>query len=414
MYNTNDTIETNVQQPLLTEAGFTSPSQEEILQAVQADLNQAFGGNVNPALNTPQGQLARSQTAILSDFFDALLEVFNGIDPAFASGRMQDALGRIYFLTRKPETATIAEVELTLTGTNLPLLKAGTILATDSVSNGHLYALLEDFSVPANTPSPITTTLACLTKGAVECPANSLLLYQGNLGIASLNNPSAGVTGQEAEGRIDFENRRANSVASQSMGQNAALLGALLSLDGVEDAQVIDNAANATQTISGVTLQPHSLYAVLVGGSAEEIGKAFLAKKPPGCATNGSEKVTVTEENAAYGDHPPSYVFFFDYATPVNLYLKVVLASLKNVPSNANELVVKAIINYFKAPETRPKLGATLYSSDLIVSLRETYPWARILSLSLGVTAEAGQSELTLPLGQIAVTDANFISVILQ
>ena len=84
----------------MTAAGFVAPSEPDILAGVQADINAALGGNVNPALNTPQGQLATSETAIIGDCNDQLLALFNGFDPRNAIGRQQDALGYIYFMKR--------------------------------------------------------------------------------------------------------------------------------------------------------------------------------------------------------------------------------------------------------------------------------------------------------------------------
>ncbi|QCE35630.1 hypothetical protein FAI40_10005 [Acetobacteraceae bacterium] len=407
-------ITTNVPAPTLTAAGYSAPSEQDILSGVQADINAAFGGNVNPALNTPQGQIAISETAILGDFLSSVLEVFNGMDPSEASGRMQDALGRIYFMNRKQATPTTVEVQLTLTGNGLPLLKAGTVVATDAISGGNLYALLSDTYFPAGTASPVSVELYCLSAGAIECPANSLLLYQGNLGIASLNNPSAGATGQEAEGRIDFENRRSASVAKNSMGQNASLLGALLALNGVTDAQVRDNPTAIELTIDGVTLKPNSVYAVVQGGNAQDIGKAILAKKPPGVQTSGNQSVTVTDNNPAYGDNPPVYTFNFDYAQSVSVFFNIVLANSPNVPNNAQNIIAQAIIAYFESPDTSPKLGDILYATDIIYAVKEACSWCRVLSLGVGTDNSASQNEINFNLNQVGVTYQNLIKVSLQ
>jgi len=85
---------------LLTDAGFAAPAETDILAGVLADITAALGGNVNQDLTTPQGQLAESETAIIGDCNDQILSVFNGVDPRTASGRMQDAIGFIYFLRR--------------------------------------------------------------------------------------------------------------------------------------------------------------------------------------------------------------------------------------------------------------------------------------------------------------------------
>ena len=98
---------TSVPAPSFTDAGFVAPAESDMLTGALADLNAAMGGNLNTDLSTPQGQLAMSLTAILGDAYDQMLAIFNGVDPDRASGRMQDAIGNIYFISRKGATATV-------------------------------------------------------------------------------------------------------------------------------------------------------------------------------------------------------------------------------------------------------------------------------------------------------------------
>jgi hypothetical protein len=76
---------------------------------MQADIDQAFGGGLNPALETPQGQLASSFAAIKGNANDTFVNMANQFDPAFAAGRFQDALGRIYFIERNPALPTVVQ-----------------------------------------------------------------------------------------------------------------------------------------------------------------------------------------------------------------------------------------------------------------------------------------------------------------
>ena len=78
---------TNVPAASLSPTGFVAPAESDVLTGVQADLQAAFGGNLNPALNTPQGQIAQSVAAIIGDANDQFLALANGVDPAFADGR---------------------------------------------------------------------------------------------------------------------------------------------------------------------------------------------------------------------------------------------------------------------------------------------------------------------------------------
>ena len=113
---------TNVPAPTFGPTGFIAPTEAQILAGVQADQQAAFGGAQNPALNTPQGQIASSQAASLGDAFSAFCALANGVDPAFATGRMQDAIARIYFLTRNPAQSTVVTATVTgATGTVIPV-----------------------------------------------------------------------------------------------------------------------------------------------------------------------------------------------------------------------------------------------------------------------------------------------------
>ena len=62
------------------------PAETDILAGVQADINAAFGGGVNPSLQTPQGQLAQSETAIIGDKNNEIAYIANQVNPSFASG----------------------------------------------------------------------------------------------------------------------------------------------------------------------------------------------------------------------------------------------------------------------------------------------------------------------------------------
>src|SRR5580693_2259582 len=97
---------TNVPPITFGPTGFQAPADSDILAGVQADIDAAFGGGLNPGLSTPQGQLASSQAAIISEANATFLYQANQVDPSYASGRMQDAIGRIYFLQRNPALPT--------------------------------------------------------------------------------------------------------------------------------------------------------------------------------------------------------------------------------------------------------------------------------------------------------------------
>lgn len=387
---------TSVPALVLNETGFVAPSEQDILTGRQADLTAALGGNASTALNTPQGQIALSDTAILGDTFAAMLALCNGIDPATSSGRMQEAIGRLYFMERRPATPTTVTVQATVNSAG-QTITAGTIVA--STSDGTRYALVSDVTLPQT--STVALELACTTSGAIPCAANSLQLYQGGIGLAALSNPSPGAMGDDAETRSDFETRRRNSVAANSIGQNASLMGALLALDGVTDAYVFDNPAGTPATLNGVDMPPHALAVLVEGGTEQDIGTAILTKKPPGIATIGTKLVTVQDTNSVYGGNGPSYTFRYDRPQPVAVSVAVTLENSDAVPSDALQQVQNAIMSMLETGRYRARMGGTLYANRLSCAVDSLGDWAEVLTLTLGLNGATDQNRLRLPINQL-------------
>lgn len=236
---------TNVPAPVFGPTGFVPPLESAVLAGVQSDQNTAFGGNLNPSLTTPQGQLAQSETAIIGDKNDQFLQLVNNMDPAFSSGRMQDGIARIYYLTRIPASSTVVTARcFGLAGTVIPINAA----ALDQ--GGNVYLCTVAGTIPIT--GYIDLTFACTSTGPIACPGavspNGFLntIYQAIPGWDSINNTADGVLGGDVETRADFEFRRANSVALNAQGSLPSVLGAVFDVPGVLDAYAVENDTGST------------------------------------------------------------------------------------------------------------------------------------------------------------------------
>ncbi|CAK8736880.1 hypothetical protein SODG_000601 [Sodalis praecaptivus] len=89
-----------------SKTGLLVPDEVDILNGRLSDFSTALGGAMSTSLTTPQGQLASSEAAIIAARNDQLLALVNQINPDFASGRFQDAIGRLYFIDRLGATGT--------------------------------------------------------------------------------------------------------------------------------------------------------------------------------------------------------------------------------------------------------------------------------------------------------------------
>ena len=245
---------TNIPAPVLSPTGYVIPTTAAINAGVVADINAAFGNNLNPAANTPQGQLATSETAVVADADAQFLLLSNMLDPAYAFGRWQDGIGRIYYLTRIPAESSVASCTCYgATGTVIP------IGAQAIDTGGNIWLSTQGGTIPAG--GNIVLNFACLITGAIPCPINAVnAIYKSITGWDSITNLTAGTQGNDVESRASFETRRAASVAINAQGTLPAITGNVFALPGVIDVYAIQNVLPvtsgvvATGSISGTTL----------------------------------------------------------------------------------------------------------------------------------------------------------------
>jgi len=406
MSGSSTTISTAVPGPSFTSAGFVAPAESDILAGALSDMNAALGGNANLDLSTPQGQLAMSLTAIVGNAYDQMLALFNGVDPARSTGIMQDAIGELYGLIRNGATATV--VTVTCTGTASATIPAGTLIQDKS---GNYYAA--EGAITLDATGTGTGSFSCQTLGAIECPANSVSVYQSVSGLASVNNPAAGVTGSNEEDAKAFEVRRNATLEKNAMGFNGAIRGVLLATSGVTDAYVTDNSTSAAVTSGGVTLAANSLYVCVNGGTDDDVAQAILSKKPPGCAYTGTTSVTVQDTNAGYTT-APSYKVSFTRATATPVYIAVTLKTSTSVPSTVASEIQAAVLAAFNSDSIDTTIGSTLYASSFVCSVAAIGTWVKIISITIGTSASPTGTDVSFDIDQIPTLDTSNVTVTLQ
>lgn len=375
--------DTSVPQPTFGPNGFVAPPEADILTGVQADIDGAFGGGLNPALSTPQGQLASSETAIIGDNYAMFIWYCNQVDPAFSSGRMQDGIARIYFIERFPArgTAVIATCS-GLTGTIIP------IGALARATDGNIYVCTERGTITA--AGSVDLTFQCSVPGPISCAVGTLnTIYQTIFGWDTITNAADGVLGRVVETRSEFEDRRGQSVGINSMGPLGAILGAVLAVDNVLDAIVVENPEHSQTVVGGVFLGPHSMYVAVVGGNSDDIAFAIWQHKMPGCGYNGNVTVEVVDPNPQYNPPPPAYAVTFERPATADFAVLVTMFYNASIPSDALSQIQTAIISAFAGADGGPraKIGSTVFASRYYSTIMALGSWAQqIISITVGLS----------------------------
>lgn len=358
-----------------TDSGLVLPQESDILDGCFTDINAAFGNQLSTNLETPQGQLASTWSAIIADKNDTFAQFVSLVDPATSSGIMQDAIAKLYFLERNPPLPTIVNVDcIGVVGTVIP---ANTQI-TDIDNN--LYYAVDGGTIGIS--GTITLEFANFVNGAIPCSINSVRIYQSIAGLDRVENLASGTLGRDVESPQEFEYRRQLSVFQNTNGSVGSIYSNVLLVDDVSDAIVINNPRNTSLTYGATNyvLDPHSIYVGVVGGDDDLIGRAILEKISLGCGMNGNTTVVVPD--TSYSAPYPTYDIVFNRPTDTRLRIAVQIQNSALLPSGIVQSVKDAVLAAFNGTNgQRARIGGTVLASNFYFTISSVGANVFILSV---------------------------------
>lgn len=307
----------------LTPTGFEAKTAAEILADLEAAQKAALGSDLDVSPEQPLGQINGIVAAALRELWEALGALYAARVPGGASGAALEGLAEITAVGRR--AATYGTVTLSVT------LGAGRTLAAGAVA-----------SVVGQPENRWVTTADAVNAGgtpaAVSVAARAELagLYRANAGtITTIATPATGWTavtnaadatpGAAAETDPQLRRRRSAVVRAGGSSPLDAVRLALEEVSGVTQVRVFENA---TDTTDADGRPPHSLDAIVVGGTDQAVADALWAAKAAGiqtwCPTAGGVVATVVDAGGV------SRTVRFSRPTTVNIY---VAAQVERDPS---------------------------------------------------------------------------------
>lgn len=408
---------TSVPMPTFSDAGVLLPDDADVLAGVIADKNAAFGNaltffdaNGKFLQSRPMAQICVTETAVLSAAFSLMAYIANNFDPAVASGRMQDAIAAIYFLTRKP--ASYTTVAATCVGAVSTLIPAG---ARAKDTSGNIYATQDAAAIGAS--GTVDVTFVCQSSGPVPCPAGTLTqIYQIIPGWDSVSNASDGIPGADIESRADFEARRQASVSINAYASTNSIQAATKAIAGVIDAYVSENATSADQTVGGVIVPAHGICVSVAGGADDDVAIAIKSKTAPGTPMGGNTSVSIPDTFSLYNNGPDVIHFQRAVATPI--YVKVTLSASSNIPTTALASVQTAAIAAFFGTglntTSMERINSIVYASQFYADIRALGDWADVVNVKVSLDGSTWSDTVSVNQAQIATLVAGDISLASQ
>lgn len=385
-----------------TPEGLVLPTEQEILNALFDVFDKAFSTELNRNLETPQGQIITALTAIIADKNNQIAWLANNLDPLYSDGRMQDAIGNIYFLTRKGQINSTAICEFSgMPGTTIP----ANFELIDT--NNNQWFLKKSVSILQNG----TVESEVVANGTYSAERNTITKMKSAIvGLDAVINKTAAIKGTPIESRLDFGKRIRNSVAINSQGMVNTVYSKVANLEGVLDCYVTDNPTDNAITVgcTNYSLVPHSVYVAAVGGDEKEIAKTIWIYTGNGCDYNGNKQIDITDDN--YQIPKPTYKIKFMRPTSTPIYFQVKVR--RGAQVDYENTVKQAIINEFNN-ETINRIGQTLYAMEYSKAVINALTGSNLLDIDVSLTSSNYGDYVELGIDQYPTVSADNIKVLL-
>lgn len=354
--------------PFIDATGYHMPAYSDIRDQMIADATTIFGSNIYLGIDSQDYQWISAVSSIIYDSFLASQYVYNTRGPSTAVGSPLDVIVKINGIKRTP--AVYSTCYVTLTGSPAATITNGII----GDVNGNKW----------NLPSPITLDGTGASAAYATCQISGPIIANiGELnkivtptyGWTAVTNSVESSIGAYVEPDAALRSRQAVSTAQPSRTVLEGTKGAIAAVGGVTRFIVYENDTN---TVDANGLPAHSITAVVEGGDNTLIATAIFEKKGPGCYTNGTTPVVLTD---AYGN--PTTIRFYR-PTYVDIDVVINVKALVGYTSDTTATVKSLVAQYISSLSIGDDLSvSSLWGASLGAN---TVPSKPILSIT-GITA---------------------------
>lgn len=362
---------------ILNEDGLQLKTLTEIREELVEGLQAIYGININVDQNSQDGQQLNLYAQGAVDLREVLQQINTGFDPDQSFGRVLDQRVAINGITRNGGTYTLAPIEITtdrainligLDDQSDELLPTVSNLFTVRDNAGTEFYLLDSISITV--PETRSLTFRAAAIGVVEVQVNTITEPVTVIaGITGINNPSGALSiGVNEESDAFLKVRRRSSVAIPSQGYLDGIEANLANLNGVAVARVYENNTNVTDS-NGIP--PHSIWAIVEGGSDEDIGNILYVMKSSGSGMRGNETVIINRPNGT--------LFTANYDRPEfeDLYIRFAVTLIGGGIIDEDALKIQIVEGLIW------QIGSDAGSDDIIDFLKDSNSLYRITGMQV-------------------------------
>lgn len=314
-------------------AGFHYPDYPTILSSVTEEFKAIYGIDAYVDPDSQDGQNIAIRALAIYDTLQVLSVGLTQFSPSFAIGQLLSSAVKINGITRK--SATYSTVDIVIGGTYNTVITNG--VAEDI--NGNKWNLPATVTIPIG--GTITVTATSAVAGAIVASSNTVTkISTPTAGWQTVNNINPAVSGLNAETDAELRIRQRTSTALPSLSILDGLKGAIDSVVGVIESDVLENN---TSTTDANGLPAHSISCVINGGDSTALAQIISLRKTPAISTYGTTNVTFVDS------HGVSQSINFFRPTIANIKVIVLANQLAGYQTDTAILIKNAILQYINS-----------------------------------------------------------------
>lgn len=374
--------------PFIDSSGLHLPAFTDIKSYLLQNFANIYGQSVVTNISSADVQWNTILALMANDGMQGLQLAVNGMGPTTAVSTQQDLLYKLNGIDRNEPTYSTCLV--IVTGTPDIVIAAGAVLDT----NGNVWNLPTNLTIPGS--GSITVNATCTIQGAVSANIGALnTRVNPQDGWTSVINTVAAIPGLPAEQDSNFRSRQAISVALPSRTLVDGTLAGIAATPGVtrynngaatvSGASPIENPTGSTDVFGNPA---HSISMVVEGGTDLAVATSIYLNKTPGCFTNGTTSVNVTDPTTG-----GEITINFFRPTAVPIFSALSIHGFNGYTTDTTAAIKQAVTDYLNSLQIGESLTiSALYSAANSVMPNLAVPLFSIRALTAGLS---GGSEST-------------------
>lgn len=389
----------------VTSAGFVDKPIETILSEIETAQKTALGAGFDVSAQAPAGQINGAIVTQLRELWEVAQAVYSAIDPDKAEGTSLEALAALTGTQKAAATKSTVVGKLNLAAGKT--VAAGAIASVAGNSSARFVTLVDAVN-SGGSAADVSVTMEAETAGQVVANAGTLTVIEtAQAGWNSITNDNDAEIGADAEDDAALRIRREQELRRSGAAAVDAIKADLLALENVTSVRVFENTTDVTDSDG---MPPHSVEALVVGGTANAIAQAIWDAKSAGIEDQGNTSGTAQDSDGV------SHTVEFSRPVEVSLYLIFYLT--KNTdplvgpiyPADGDAQVKLAIATWAQA---NMGIGDDLILAQMYATLFTVSGVSDVTLIKAGTApAPSGTSNVVIGSRSIGTIDVDNVTVI--